>query len=149
MKPSYEQIAIESGIELWQGVAEELNEIIRQSGEIQRDNPLIWGGILHKWMNEDWAKVILVLRKLHREHPELFQGNNWDAVTEAEVTLNSRWDEHERLLDHKKYKKTAWKTLMSMREIWNRAQGVDLPNSVLSKLPPEPTPTAFEQLFEQ
>lgn len=134
----------EQGITLWGDISETLNGMIRSNGQIQINNETIWGEYLHKWNNEEWALVLAVLRDLMEAEPGLFKSFHENAVLEAETVLIKYWNEHARVLDKRAHKKKAWKLLMTMREVWNKARGLDIPNEDSSKI----TTKVKQDLFE-
>jgi hypothetical protein len=138
MKTTLDRHWTEQGIELWSQVAELLNDEIRRGGKVSRNNRRIWDTLLHRWTNLEWAAVIAVMRDCMDTNPELFKGYHETAVLTADMTLTRYWDTptgksktwgpQGRILDQPEHKALAWQTLMAMREIWNKIQGVDLPN---------------------
>ena len=134
---------IEHGLDLWQEVAETLNSIIEQHGHIDINNEQIWGTILHKWDNEQWVYAITAVAKFYEQHPEYFKSFHRDAYSGALSTLKKYIDVHDRVLDKRIHKKVAWKMIMTMRELWNAANDIYLPNDYNSKKLNE-----FNSLFE-
>jgi hypothetical protein len=123
------------GIELWGGLANWLNEEIRKTGQLQKNNHPLWDEYLHEWANREYAKVLSAMRDLMEQHPEMFKGFHEDAILNAEMILHKNWEsEDNRVLDTKKYKTDAWKLIMTMREVWNKAIGIDLPNEDASRI---------------
>jgi hypothetical protein len=120
---------LQQGIELWRGLSESLNAIIEDSGEIDINNELIWKGYLHSWDNQDWTKALLAIEALFEEHPEFFRGNNEDAFLTAKEILIKNNNKIDRILDRKANKRHAWRMIMTMRELWNAANDIFLPNS--------------------
>lgn len=130
-------------IDLWQTVAADLNNTILTSGEIQINNHHIWNTYLHKWDNEDWKGILAAVCELQASYSQYVDVNGERALRKTIETI-LRWENHhERCLDTKKHKKTAWRMLMTLREIWNAANGIDLPNSNKSRVK-----TNFHTLFE-
>ena len=146
MKPVIQQHIVEQGIEFWGDLAEALNNEIYQHGEIQKNNKNIWDNYLHKWTNWEYACVLGVLRELMDTNPEFFRGNHESAVLAAEQILCKNWESpKDRTLDKRVYKDTAWKLIMTMREVWNRANDKSVPNSDQGRRGPTPPK---DQLFE-
>lgn len=124
---------LEHGLDLWQEVAETLNKIIEQHGHIDINNELIWQGILHRWDNEQWVYAVAAVAKFYEQHPEFFKTFHRDAYMDALSTLRKYVDVHDRVLDKRVHKKVAWKMIMTMRELWNAASGIYLPNDYNSR----------------
>lgn len=137
------KVVLEQGINNWQAVAETLNSIILARGHIDINNEEIWQGILHKWSNEDWVYAITAVAKFYEQHPEYFKSFHRDAYSNAISTLRKYLDVHERVMDKRVNKKTAWKMIMTMRELWNAVNEINLPNDYNSKKRNE-----FKELFD-
>lgn len=136
---------IEQGSQLVSGVAEFLNARILSLGKLQRNDHELWGSYLHKWDNREWIQALGYLIELRTAMPELFEAYHYDAIIEAELVLERNYvSEHDRILDLRAYKSVAWRVLMTMREVYNQANGIDLPNEDSSK--PAET-TTKERLF--
>ena len=131
------------GLDRWQVVAETLNSIIEQDGAIDINNPRIWNTILHTWSNEDWAVTIAVIGMYYEQQSGMFKSFHKDAYVSGLNTLKKYMDVHDRVLDKRAHKKTAWKLIMTMRELWNSAGGIYLPNDRNSKKLNE-----FHSMFE-
>ncbi len=146
---------MEDGLDLWQYAAESLNEEIRANGQLQKNNRRIWDTILHNWNNRDYVRVIALMRLLMETNPELFSGNNEESIITADLILGKHWNtptgkqklwgDDGRVLDQRDFKHDAWKLIMAMREVWNKAQGIDLPNDNASKVKAtKQKPTLFD-----
>jgi len=112
---------IENGLDLWQAIAETQNKIIRKDKVINKDNPEIWQGYLHRWDNADWEAVLIAVATLNQQHPDMFKKFQKDAFQDAAKTLIKHMDTTDRVLDKKLYKHKAWKMIMVLRELWNSA----------------------------
>lgn len=117
-----------AGLDRWEGTAKMLNDIVLTSGFIDSNDPRIWGGVLNAWENEDWESVLTVVGLLLHDHPEFFRDNHVKAFHQAASTLLKYNKEFDRVLDKRTNKKTAWRMIMTLREVWNRVEGVYLPN---------------------
>lgn len=124
---------LQSGLERWQDIAEALNTIIREEGEITINDPRIWQGYLHSWNNEDWLLVLNAVEGLLEQHPELFKSYHEDAFISARDVLTKHFNTHDRVLDKKPYKRHAWKMIMTLREIWNRCHDRYIPNGTATR----------------
>jgi hypothetical protein len=110
----------------WQSIAEFLNKWIASNGQIQINNHELWQEYLHRWDNEDWQAIIEAMGELYQRNPEYFQDFHKQAMARAASVLISA--DRARVLDTKAHKKTAWKMIMTMREVWNNVNDIDLPN---------------------
>jgi hypothetical protein len=119
--------SLEQGIEIWRDISETLNGIVKDTGEININNETIWQGYLHVWNNQDWVKVLLAIELLYEDHPEFFVGNNEDAFITAKEILIKNNNNIDRVMDRKVNKRHAWRIIMSMRELWNRANDLHVP----------------------
>ena len=119
---------LEKGLDRWQEIATALNTIIKKEGQIEINNPTIWGGFLHKWENEDWEQALTAVATLLEQHPDLFKKFHKEAFRDAASTLVKHMDTTDRVLDKRMFKKIAWRMIMTMREVWNEAQGNYVPN---------------------
>lgn len=155
MKTTLDKVWMDEGTALWQSVAESLNEEIRLKGKLQKNNRRIWDTILHNWDNEDYVKVIALMRLVMETNPEAFTGFNETAVIGADIILGKNWDKPTgkknltwgkdgRVLDLPEFKHDAWKLIMSMREVWNKLDGIDLPNEDASITPKQSKPNLFD-----
>lgn len=121
-------------------IADFFNNIIKQSGRIELDNKTIWQGFLHKPEvdNEFWAEVITGLEALREHAPDAFSTSNKSQLWDAKSAFDQYRDRHPRVLDTKQdgvsLKGHAWKLCMTCREVINRINGIDLPNSDESKI---------------
>jgi nicotinamide mononucleotide adenylyltransferase len=120
------------GLTLWGTAVDTLNDIVFTTGKITKDNRRIWDGFLHSWDNTEWVLVLEAMWQLRREHPEFFTSSDRDALKQASEVLAKGIElGHTRVMDqsHKinDNKRKAWRILMTSREVWNRAQGTEIP----------------------
>ena len=140
---------IEHGLDLWHSVTKTLNSIVLDEKEISIDDKRIWNGYLHKWDNEDWTAILTACYQLYLEHPEYFKQFHKEGIEQALLTLIQNEHTSHRVLDQKAHKKTAWKLIMSMREVWNEANGIFIPNQpAMKSIKPRPNSNGtFNNLF--
>lgn len=140
------QLKIETSIAVIQAIAEMLNTEIRKNGEIQINNSVIWDGYLHQMHNEDWRGILETMHTLYQQQPQLFSMQNISAITDGLELLDKFDQYYDRVMDmrnrHVSAKKTAWKCIMAIREVWCQANNIYLPNSNESR-----TKTSFNDLF--
>lgn len=120
MMDDYQEIIINDGVQQLKRLTEMLNTIIEEDGEVKKNNSILWGDFLHKYSNEDWAKMVIVLDLLAREHPGLLKSNEEMAFAQAQLTLDKYWSKYDRVLDKSQFKTYAWKLMMSALDFVNR-----------------------------
>jgi uracil DNA glycosylase len=137
---------LESAVNIWHDIAKTLNTIVEEDGEIRIDDKRIWNGYLHQWTNEEWLLLVEAVYTLHEIRPDLFKPYHKEALTNTIITL-SNGSKNSRIMDKRANKAQAWRMIMTLREVWNRACDINLPNqpSATSKLKPK---TQFNQLFK-
>jgi hypothetical protein len=132
------QTNIDISIDIAAKITKILNDEILKGGEIQINNSVIWDGMLHKMDNAVWRGVLEVMFALNSEHPHLLTIQDLRNLEDAAALLNKYENYYDRVLDmknrHVDAKKTAWRALMSTREIICRCWELDLPNSKHSKV---------------
>ena len=137
-----------NGIRQWQAIAEELNDIIVSTGKkIDRDNPRIWEGYLHRWSNQDWLDMLAAFAAALELDPRLAQPYRKNNLERARIkVINAR--EGERPLDRKSKggKATAWAMINTLRETWNEIEGIDIPNEDAK---PKKTPKTLVETTEE
>jgi hypothetical protein len=132
------QTNLELSIDIACRITHILNDEILKAGEIQINNATIWQGMLHKMDNEIWRGILEMFIELNQQQPQMLSIQDLGNVTDA-VALLDKYDNHyDRVLDmknrHVDAKKTAWRALMSTREIICRCWGLELPNSNSSRV---------------
>lgn len=137
---------LEQGVELWHSLSQQLNDIIKQQGEITIDDKRIWNGYLHKWTNEEWQLLLTAMCELHLHYPEMFKRFHTTNIEAALATLLRQGKEHPRALDRKVNKGKAWATIMTAVEVWNTACDINLVNQAQTRTT-KPT-TTFHNVFE-
>lgn len=114
-------------VDLWYEIATLLNNIVKEEGEISIDDKRIWDGYLHRWTNEEWMLIVQAVYELNQDHPELFKRYHVDAL-EATILALSAGHQNSRIMDKRKNKGTEWRMIMTLREVWNNANAIHLPN---------------------
>lgn len=120
---------LEQALTLWQQFAECQNEIIKHEGQINKNDQRIWQGYLHKWSNQEWRIVLEAVGELLTAHPDLFKRFQRDSFVKAVQTLLKYESSHDRCLDTKLNKHTAWKMAMTLRELWNQCHCEQAPKA--------------------
>lgn len=137
----------ELSIEIMHHIQRMLNNQIENQGAIKINNKTIWNGFLHKMDNSVWRGCLETLQQLEEQSPALFDSYHRDAVAAGLKALDKYEQYYDRVLDmrnkHVDHKKIAWRCLMTIREVMNRATGIKLDNSDASRVK-----TQFGDLFE-
>jgi len=140
-----------AGFDKWTAMAKLLNDIIIDTNEgIQKDNVTIWQGHLHQYSNDDWDNMLSVLEAAYEEDATMFRDYDVTNINNARYELNKGIAGNiSRALDKKNTKRYAWAVLMTMREVYNRFKGLDIPNRPgQARLKPAAT-NNYSQLFTQ
>lgn len=139
---------LESAVDLWYEIATLLNTIIKEDGEISIDDKRIWDGYLHRWTNEEWMLLVQAVYELRINYPDLFAKYHTDAL-EATILTLSAGHQDSRIMDKKKNKGVEWRMIMTLREVWNKACDIYLPNQPTSSNKPKlKSSLTFNRLFE-
>lgn len=128
-----------------------LNNIIRKTGKaIDINNHALWNKYFHKWSNHDWDMMLSALEELLKVQPHLFEPWHVRNIQAARTAWSLHKSSTDRILDSKRHKSKAWACAMTIREIVNRIEGIDLPNEDAKvTIRTEPQPTTFGRLFTQ
>jgi hypothetical protein len=139
----------ETAADMLSDIAQYLNEIIRTTGkQIDINNHALWDRYFHTWTNQDWDIMLTALEDLMATAPDLFKPWHRRNIQEARSAWHAQKNSNDRILDSKKHKRKAWACVMTIREIVNAVNGIELEN-VDSKVTvyTEPQPTVFGRLF--
>lgn len=124
-------MSLTAGVKNCEAIADLLNDIIVSTGKpIDIDNQMIWGGFLHQPEvdNDFWEDTLAAMEMLERECKRAFKPFNREAVWAAREALDAGKSGHPRTMDTKFNKGKTWKLIMSIREVVNSINEVDLPN---------------------
>lgn len=132
------QVNTELSVELICAIGNKLNDLIRSTGELQINNKVIWNQMLHKMDNSIWRGILTTLQELSSQQPQLFEWYHLTAVSDGLAVLDRYDAYYDRVLDMKNRKldtkKTAWRCLMTLREVYCAAIELDLPNANSSRV---------------
>jgi hypothetical protein len=138
---------VELSIEIMTHIQRMLNNQIENHGEIKINNKTIWNGFLHQMDNHVWRGCLETLEELSQQHPALFDHYHLNAIESGLKALDKYEQYYDRVLDmrnrHLDHKKIAWRCIMTIREVMNRAQNITLKNSDEAQVK-----TSFGSLFE-
>lgn len=123
--------------------------IIETNDEIKENNHELWNRFFHEWSNADWDGMLTAMEHLEATAPWLFEPFHRRNLLEARKAWHKQRSCDDRILDTKPHKRKAWKMAMTIREVVNAINGVDLPNKPGQGLrhQTQPKPTVFGQLF--
>ncbi len=137
---------LENRITLIVKIAQHLNNQIQLAGAIKPNNKGIWQAILHNLTNEQWRAILSTLEELMNKNPTIGNLGHLNTVETGLRTLK-KYELYDRCLDMKNHtannKPIAWKCLMTIREVYNSACGIDLPNADSSR-----TTNTFKEIME-
>ena len=135
------------GLERVFEVAQMLNDVIKTTNQpIDINNKTIWGDYLHKFSNEDWDDMLTAMEEMRKIEPGAFSAYHNNNIINARQHLDKgQLQGKTRSLDKRETKRHAWAMIMTMRECYNRAAGIDLPNKAGQA--PAPAKNNFNQLF--
>ena len=139
----------ETAADMLADITQYLNEIIRRTGkQIDINNHALWDRYFHSWTNQDWDVMLSALEALVETMPDLFKPWHKRNIQEARSAWHAQKNSNDRILDSKKHKRKAWACVMTIREIVNAVNGVDIPNEDAQvRVLTEPQPTQFGRLF--
>lgn len=125
-------MSLVTGVKNCEAITDLLNGIIQDTGRaIDIDNQVIWSGFLHQREvdNEFWDQTLQAMEMLAREVPRKFKPFNRSALFDARQALSQHWEDNPRCMDTKPNKGKTWKLIMSIREVINEINEVNIPNS--------------------
>ena len=124
-------MSLVNGVKNCEAITDLLNGIITDTGKaIDIDNQMIWKGFLHQREDdkEFWEDTIQAMEMLERECRAKFKGFNHEALWGAREALDTNKSKHPRCMDQAPNKGKTWKLIMSIREVINAINDLDLPN---------------------
>jgi oligoendopeptidase F len=124
-------MSLVNGVKNCEAITDLLNGIIKDTGKaIDIDNQKIWSGFLHQREvdNEFWEQTLDAMEMLVREVPRKFKPFNREAVYNAREALKSFSSNHPRCMDQKENKGKTWKLIMTVREVINAINEIEIPN---------------------
>lgn len=135
------------GEQLCEHITDTLNDIIKNTGQIKKDNKEIWDGFLHQVTNDEWAAMFEAFKQKVSDEDIALRPDQQDKFERAYTTFQRDRHLRERCMDirhkHKNTKDLAWAMIMTIREVWNKSKGIDIPN--VDKEPPPITPKEIKK----
>lgn len=141
--PNY---TIQEKIQVTEHIVNEINKFwIKCKGEMF-NNKDFWDETLHSYTNLHWQIMLDIMELIRIEDPSCYIPFSHGQFEEArKILLLEGHDAEPRVLDKRKNKKIAFKTLMHIKDVFNNFTGYEAP----TKFKPDPVPpTPFENLFE-
>jgi hypothetical protein len=124
-------MSLVNGVKNCESITDLLNGIIVDTGKaIDIDNQQIWRGFLHQpeVNNDFWSDTIQAMEMLERECRDNFKGFNREAVWTAREAFDLSRADHPRCMDQSKNKGKTWKLIMTIREVINAINELEIPN---------------------
>jgi len=122
---------IVNGVKNCEMITDLLNGIIKDTKRaIDIDNKQIWKGFLHQPAvnNAFWSDTISAMEMLEREAKFAFKAFNREAVWTAREAFDLAQADHPRCMDQSARKGKTWKLIMTIREVINSVNELEIPN---------------------
>jgi hypothetical protein len=112
-------------IDEWGDLVDFLNQRMAANGQITKNDRELWVKFLHRWNNSDWTELLEACAELYNQHPDLFQKFHEAALRDSiKAMLNG--STQSRIMDTDENKRTAWKMIMTLREVWTAAENYNV-----------------------
>lgn len=140
---------IQTATEMLTGITDYLNRIITTTGKaIDINNTELWNRYFHSWTNQDWDVMLTALEQIQKTQPSSFESWHKRNIQAARAAWHTQSSSADRILDTKRHKAKAWACVMTIREVVNHIQGVDIPNKDSTvQITIGPKETVFGRLF--
>jgi hypothetical protein len=134
----------QDGLILCEHITQVLNDIITKTGkQIDKDEPKIWDDFLHEINNDEWESMFMAFKTMIEQHKIHLTHHQQRKFDEAYITFQKDKLKRERCMDIRNRfmntKTLAWGMIMTIREVVNQVNKVDIPN-VDKPLVPQPKP---------
>jgi len=128
-------------------IVNEINKFwIKHKGELYNHRDF-WDQTLHTYTNEDFAIMLEIMELIRIEDASCYLPFSHGIFEDArKVLILEGHDAEPRVLDKRKHRKLAFKTLMNIKDVMNNFTGYEQPTKFKSDPLP---PTPFEILFER
>ena len=140
------KLTLEEKVQITQHVVNELNRFwIKYQGDLYNHEDF-WNQTLHAFSNEDWEIFMDVMDLIRLEDPNCYLPGSISVFQDVrkELVLKGHVP---RCLDTRKNKKTEFKALMHIKDVFNNLTGYIPPTKFNSK-PLDLQATPFERLFD-
>lgn len=138
---------LQEKVQFTEHIVNELNKFwIKYKGELFNHKDF-WDETLHSFSNKDWEIMLEIMEVIRIEDASCYLPFSYGQFEEArKILILEGHDAEPKVLDRRKHKKTAYKTLMNIKDVFNNFTGYEAP----TKFAPDPEPpTPFENLFER
>jgi hypothetical protein len=78
--------------------------------------------------NDEWESMFLAFKTLVKDHDLALNPDQQNKFERAWTTFQHDKNLHERCMDRKMTKMSAWAMINVIREVWNKSKGIDIPN---------------------
>jgi len=118
---------------------------IKHQGELWNHKDF-WDNTLHAFNNTDWEIMMEVMEVVKIEDPRCYISSAQRAFDEVrKILMHEAHSNNPKALDTRKNKKTAFRGLMNVKDVFNNFTGYQPPSKFT---PPPPPNTPFEDLFK-
>lgn len=141
------QYTLQEKVQFTEHIVNELNKFwIKYKGDLFNHKDF-WDETLHSFTNEDWEIMLDVMELVRIEDASCYLPFSYSSFEDArKVLMFDGHDANPKALDARKHKKTAFRALMNIKDVFNNFTGYEPPTKF--KPDPEP-PTPFDTLFER
>jgi len=124
---------LKQGYELNQYITDVLNNLIETTGhQIQRDEPKIWAEFLHVLDNDNWSDMFAAFKDCLDNNNIFLNALQERRYDEALKTFERDSQLRESCMDiltqAKNTRKLAWGMIMTIREVTNEKNKINIPN---------------------
>jgi len=141
------QYTLQEKVQFTEHIVNELNKFwIKYKGDLFNHKDC-WDETLHSFTNEDWEILMDAMEAIRIEDARCYIPYSQQSFDDVrKVLMVEGHDGNPKALDARKHKKTAFRALMHVKDVFNNFTGYEPP----TKFPKDPEPpTPFEQLFER
>jgi hypothetical protein len=122
-----------TGVAIARGLTDLLNDICVTEGGIRRNDTRIWTDYLHKMTEDEWADLLAAMNAVNEDSPGCYYPSDLGTLMEAQEELRKAMLKGKSFVGRPNVarsgnKSLAWRTIMVMREIVNRYNGIHIPN---------------------
>ena len=138
---------LEEKVKFTEYIVNELNRFwIQYKGDLY-NHPEFWKATLHSYSNQDWEIMMEIMEVIRIEDSDCFLPDSEISFDQVrKILMQEGHSANPQALDRYKHKRIAFKTLMHIKDVFNRFQGYEAP----TRFAPDPEPeTQFELLFEK
>jgi hypothetical protein len=110
------------------------------------NNKEFWDETFHSLTNEDWEDMMKVMDYVAATEPQLISSSAENIFGEVKkILMYEGHSGNPQALDARRHKKTEFKALMWIKDIFNEISGYEQPTT----FPKDEPPTPFETFFQR